>query len=138
MSSALISIKPKHVKNILNGSKTVELRTRSMNLPVGTSLWIYTTLPKGEIEAVAIVAFIDTKSPSSIWKKYKDQICITKSEFDNYTSDRKKVTVIGLSEIEESERKLCLQTLRTYDEKFTPPQFFIHLTPDKKIYSAFA
>ncbi len=138
MSSALISIKPKHVKNILNGTKTVELRTRSMNLAVGTLLWIYTTLPKGEIEAVAIVDFIDTKSPSSIWEKYKKQICITKLEFDNYTSDRKEVTVIGLSEVEESGKKLCLQTLRTYDKNFTPPQFFIHLTPDKKIYSAFS
>lgn len=138
MSNALISIKPKHVANIISGKKTVELRTRSLNLPTGSKLWIYSTLPTGRVEASVTVAFIDTQSPSYIWKKYKNQICIDKSEFDTYTNNRSNVTVIGLSDVSLVEKDLCLETLRTFDRSFTPPQFFMRLTADKKIYSAFS
>ena len=39
-------LKPEHVENIVKGFKTVELRTRQINLPAGTKIWIYSTLPK--------------------------------------------------------------------------------------------
>jgi len=138
MSKALISIKPEHVKNILSGRKTVELRTRSINLPVGTRLWIYSTLPIGEVEIVVKIKFIETRPPSSIWRKYRNQLCITKSAFNAYTESREEVTVIGLAEVKEMEESVSLSDLRGFDEKFTPPQFFLKLTPDKKISQAFS
>ncbi|PCK01968.1 MAG: hypothetical protein COA42_22500 [Alteromonadaceae bacterium] len=138
MSNALISIKPKHVANIISGKKTVELRTRSLNLPTGSKLWIYSTLPTGKVEVSTTIAFIETKPPAYIWKKHKDQICISKSEFDDYTNGRSQVTVIGLSDVKLVKKDLCLKTLRTFDTSFTPPQFFMKLTADKKIYSAFS
>ena len=65
MSDAIISIKPRHVDNILSGNKTVELRTRSINLPSGSRLWVYTTLPVGKVEmskfekAVAAIGHVE-------------------------------------------------------------------------------
>ncbi len=138
MSSALISIKPVHVKNILSGKKTVEIRTRNMLLPIGSTLWIYSTLPTGKIEAIAEIDFIDTKSPSTIWRKHKELICISKNMFDTYTHGRKEVTAIGLKNIEAAQNNLCLKALRKIDKNFMPPQFFLKITPDKKIYQAFA
>lgn len=84
MIDAIISIKPRHVENILSGDKTVELRTRSINLPVGSRLWIYTTLPVGKVKLSAEIDFIELLSPKKMWKKHGESICITKQEFDEY------------------------------------------------------
>lgn len=138
MSSALISIRPIHVQDILSGKKTVEIRTRSMQLPIGSTLWIYSTLPTGKIEAIAEIDFIDTKTPNTIWRMHKESICISKKMFDAYTQGRERVTAIGLKNIEPARRDLCLRALRKFDENFMPPQFFLKITPDKKIYPAFA
>ncbi len=138
MSDALISIKPVHVKNILNGCKSVELRTRRISVAAGSRLWIYSTLPKGEVEAVAEVRFVETNSPSTIWRKYSKDIYLSKAEFDEYTTGKSEATVIGLGSVEKIEKELTLKRLRFFDKKFTPPQFFLKLTPDKKIYPAFS
>ncbi len=137
MNDALISIKPVHVENIKNGFKTVELRTRNITLARGAKLWIYTTLPIGCIEAVAEIDFVNTDAPKEIWKKYKDKLCISRSLFLQYTKDREKVTAIGLKKVKTTDKSLSLDVLREYDKKFTPPQFFVKITPDKKIYPAF-
>lgn len=138
MSSALISIRPNHVRDILSGKKTVEIRTRSMQLPIGSVLWIYSTLPTGKVEAIAEIDFIDTRSPSTIWRKHKESICISKKHFDSYTQGREKVTAIGLRNIGPAQRSICLRALRSFDKNFMPPQFFLKITPDKKIYPAFS
>ncbi len=137
MNDAIISIKPRHVEKILSGEKTVELRTRSISLPLGSRLWIYATLPVGKIELSAEVGFIETLSPKSVWSVYGDDICILKKEFNNYTSGRTLVTAIGLTNVQPLEKAICLETLRTYEKDFQPPQFFSRLHADRELYSAF-
>ncbi len=138
MNDALISIKPDHVNNIKKGLKTVELRTRNISLSKGAKLWIYSTLPIGCIEVVAEIDFVITSTPRDIWKKYSKKLCISRTLFMNYTKGHKQVTAIGLKKVEETDKSLCLKVLRKYDKTFTPPQYFIKLTPDKKISNAFA
>lgn len=137
MNKGLISIKPEHVKNIIQGNKTVEIRTRRLNLPVGSILWVYSTLPTGCIEVVVEIDFIITLSPDLIWKKYHIEMCVSKELFDEYTKGKKLVSAIGFKNIKKTDKALCLNTLRSFDENFMPPQFFIKLTPDKKISQAF-
>ena len=137
MNKGLISIKSEHVKNIIQGNKTVELRTRRLNLPIGSELWIYTTLPTGCIEAVVDISFVVTSSPKEIWEKYHKDMCISKVLFDEYTSGKELVSAIGFKNVKKTNKELCLKRLRSFDKKFMPPQFFIKLTPDKKITEAF-
>ena len=137
MIDAIISIKPRHVENILSGKKTVELRTRGLNLPEGSRLWVYTTLPVGKVMLFAEIDFIDRRSPKEIWKKYGKDICITKKEFDEYTKDRDQVAAIGLRNIRQLDKDICLETMREHEEHFQPPQFFSRLYPDSALYSAF-
>ena len=137
MMKGLISIKPEHVKNIIEGNKTVEIRTRRLNLPIGSKLWIYTTLPTGCIEAVTEIEFIVTSSPDNIWERFNTKMCISRELFDEYTKGKDVVSAIGLANVKQTDKSLCLKTLRTIDKKFMPPQFFIKLTPDKKITEAF-
>jgi predicted transcriptional regulator len=136
MTDAIISIKPRHVENIINKAKTVELRTRNTNLPVGSTLWIYSTLPAGKIEASAKISFVDTMSPKKIWEKYGKEICVSKSEFMEYTKNRELVTAIGLTGIESLQESLCLNKLRALETNFNPPQFISKLSPDRSLYSA--
>lgn len=137
MNKGLISIKAEHVKNIIQGNKTVELRTRRLNLPIGSKLWIYTTLPTGCIEAVVEISFIITSEPEVIWERFSKNMCITKELFDEYTKGKQVVSAIGFTNIRQTDNSLCLKALRAIDKKFMPPQFFIKLTPDKKISQAF-
>ena len=137
MSNALICIKPNHVVNILSGKKTVELRTRNLLLPIGTKLWIYSTLPKGKVEAIVEIDFLDTRPPNLIWRDYKNSMSISKKLFNEYTKCRENVTAIGLRNVQLSHKNLSLNSLRSFDKNFMPPQFFMKITPDKKIYPAF-
>lgn len=137
MNDAIISIKPRHVENILSGAKTVELRTRSVNLPAGSRLWVYTTLPVGKIKLSTEIDFVEILPPKIIWKKYGGNICISKNEFDLYTDGREFVCAIGLRNVTPLVRDICLKTMRGYEENFQPPQFFSRIYPDRALYSAF-
>lgn len=137
MIDAIISIKPKHVDNILSGKKTVELRTRGLNLPEGSRLWIYTTLPVGKVRLFAEIDFIDLLSPRETWKRYGTDICITRGEFNEYTKNRAQVAAIGLRNIKQLDKDICLETMRQHEQSFQPPQFFSRLYPDSALYSVF-
>lgn len=137
MIDAIISIKPRHVENILSGIKTVELRTRNINLPIGSRLWIYTTLPVGKVKLSVEIDFIEMLPPKKMWQKYGKSICISKREFDEYTEDRELVSAIGLINIKPLDKDICLGTMRGYEKNFQPPQFFSRLYPERALYSAF-
>ena len=109
---AMISIKPRFASSILAGQKTVELRRRFMNLPNGSKLWIYSTLPVGAMVAVATLHETIRDIPAELWMKYNDRIGIPRYEFDAYFEgcelgvalelcDVKKITPIKLDKIRE-------------------------------------
>lgn len=109
---AMISIKPRFASSILAGQKTVELRRRFMNLPNGSKLWIYSTLPVGAMVAVATLHETIRDIPAELWMEYNDRIGIPRYEFDAYFEgcelgvalelcDVKKITPIKLDKIRE-------------------------------------
>lgn len=137
MIDAIISIKPRHVENILSGAKTVELRVRNINLPTGSTLWVYSTLPVGKVKLSTEISFVDLLPPKEIWKKHGKNICISKKEFDEYTKGRSLVSAIGLKNVRRLDRDICLETMREYEKNFQPPQFFLRLLPERALYAAF-
>lgn len=140
MIDALLSIKPQHVKNIKSGAKTVELRVKPLNLPVDSRLWIYTTLPVGEIGLHAQIDFIDSSTPEEIWSIHGKNICISREDFDRYTDGREQVTAIGLKNVNVLERGISLDSIRQQVGRFNPPQFFLKIAPGgalRKVLSSF-
>lgn len=129
MIDALLSIKPQHVKNIKSGAKTVELRVKPLNLPVDSRLWIYTTLPVGEIGLHAQIDFIDSSTPEEIWSMHGKKICISREDFDRYTDGREQVTAIGLKNVNVLEKGVSLDSIRQKVGRFNPPQFFLKIAP---------
>lgn len=137
MIDAIISIKPRHVENILSGHKTIELRTRSINLPEGSRLWVYTTLPVGRVKLSVEIDFIELLPPREMWRKHGASICISQKEFDAYTKGRHVVSAIGLRNVTPLDNSICLETMREYEQGFQPPQFFSKLAPDSALYTVF-
>lgn len=127
MNEIIISIKPNFVEKILNGEKTVELRTRRANLQPGTKMWIYSTLPMGEICALASVDFVQTSTPEEIWGEYKNEIAINEDEFWQYVGERDAVSIIKMSKVNPMDKGVSLQRIKEELDNFIPPQFFMWL-----------
>jgi predicted transcriptional regulator len=126
----LISIEHEHAINMLNGIKTAELRRRPLRIRPGTRVWIYSKLPRGHIELVAVADQVVAASPSSLWRRYGSRIAITYYQFKKYCAGAEVACVILLGQIEPLQPALCLAAIRKISKDFQPPQFFKRLTPD--------
>lgn len=106
---AMISIRPAFVEDIQAGTKTIELRRRFMDLPVGSTLWIYSTLPVGAIVAVATLSDIDYDKPEELWRKYRRDVGIQDNHFDAYFNGCQLGVALRLTDV----RKIAPLTLET-------------------------
>lgn len=80
----MISIHSEHAASIVSGEKTVELRRRFMSLPIGSRLWIYSTLPVGALVATAKIAAINYDLPQKLWSQYQSEAAVSKEMFFKY------------------------------------------------------
>src|SRR5687767_3532768 len=99
MTHAIISVHPPHALSILGGDKSVEIRTRHVALKVGSFLWIYSTLPVGQIQAVARVQKIHRLSPARAWSRFESQMALRRTDYLSYVNGSKQISVIKLSHV---------------------------------------
>jgi predicted transcriptional regulator len=99
-SHAMISIHSDHATNIVDGLKTVELRRRFMSLPIGSRLWIYSTLPVGALVATATITCIDYDSPYALWTRYQSEAAVSETVFFKYFSGCDLGCAIQLNDVE--------------------------------------
>lgn len=126
----LISVHPRHVDSMVYGQKTVELRRRPLKLSTGCRVWIYSTLPRGSVEAVGIVAGVVAATPSAIWRDYGRHCGVTKAEFDSYYEGTDTAYAIAFSSVRRLPSTFSLTELRQSLVNFHPPQFFKRLVAD--------
>jgi predicted transcriptional regulator len=126
----LISLSPRHVNKILDGTKTVELRRRRIAVRPGTRVWIYSKVPRGQVEALGIVKEVIERHPCRIWQDYRHTIGISLEEFYEYFRDRELGHAIVFQKILLLRPALSLNTLRKQVLGFHPPQFFKRLAAD--------
>lgn len=124
----LISVEERHASNMLAGSKSVELRRKPLNISSGTRVWIYSKLPRGQVQALAVVDEVVADSPEKIWKSFGPQSAISKSEFDAYFAGVEIGYAIVFQEIRPLAPILNLSSIREKISHFHPPQFFKKLT----------
>ena len=128
MREALISVKPTFVERFLAGEKSVELRKRSVALSPGSRLWIYSTLPKGCMEAVAEVNRVVVGTPWDIWDKYQDALGLSKSTYSDYVNGASTISAIVTKSIWNLPAKMDLSMLKSQVPGFHPPQFIKYMT----------
>jgi len=120
---ALISLHRRFANSVFSGTKTVELRTRKVNLSAGSILLIYVTTPDAYLAGYATVDFVKTAAPSTVWRQFGPHTALRKSEFDAYVGNREIVSAIGLKEPTRFIKSLSLEALRHLNKRFHPPQF---------------
>ena len=138
MVHAVISIHPEHVTEIVARVKTVEVRTRNALLESGARLWIYATLPAGQISAVAEVLSTYRLSPSAAWDKFRDRMGLSRALYRSYVNGSELVTVIKLGGVTALAEPLSLRSIRAAQAHFQPPQFLKRLRKSEGLYKLLA
>ena len=119
----IISIKPEHVKNILNGTKKFEYRTKAAKSDVHKII-IYETTPIQKIVAEAEVIEVLVMEPDDLWRVTSEFSGISKSFFDNYFKSRKIAYAYRLGNVKIYD---CPKTLVEFGLK-TAPQSFAYVS----------
>lgn len=123
----LISVDYSHAVNMLNGTKTAELRRRPLRIYPGTQIWVYSKMPRGRVELVATADEIVASSPRKLWNLYQARVAISAPEFDSYFAGVDMGYAILLRDIRVLKPTMGLPTLRRTSKRFHPPQFFKRL-----------
>jgi predicted transcriptional regulator len=81
----IISIRPEHVRNIMSGRKTVELRRRfPEGLATGCMMLIYSSRPEQALVGAVRIEEVRRMTPAGLWRAYRAQACVTRDLFDGY------------------------------------------------------
>jgi predicted transcriptional regulator len=123
----LISVEDRHARCMLSGSKTVELRRRTLRIAPGTRVWIYTKLPKARVGLVATVDKIDAARPNELWDRYQAQVAVSHRDFVEYFDGVVVGYAIVFRRIWALQPSIRLDELRKISRSFHPPQFFKRL-----------
>lgn len=119
----LLSLRPRFAHAILDGSKTVELRRTRVAAPPGTPLVLYASSPTMAVVGIATLSDRHTASPSTIWRKHRQNLGLTRAEFTEYLVGADQATALTISDIHTLANPLTLAWLRTH-AAFQPPQSY--------------
>ncbi|OQX21154.1 MAG: hypothetical protein BWK75_03825 [Candidatus Altiarchaeales archaeon A3] len=97
---AILSIKAKYVKEILNGNKKYEFRKASFKRDV-RSILVYATKPVGRIVCMLQVGDIIEDYPKVLWRDFNKFSGMDKKEFFAYFGNRDKGTAIEIKSVME-------------------------------------
>jgi predicted transcriptional regulator len=118
------------VQGMLEGRKTIELRRRAVHVARGTRVWIYSKSPYAVVEVLAIVDRVISAKPEALWSEYKDQLGISKTDFESYFLDVSVGCALVLRDIQRLPCSVSLSEIRDCASSFQPPQFFLRLRSD--------
>ncbi len=136
-SDILISVEERHAKNLLSGTKKMELRRRKINVKCGDRVWIYSKVPKGTVEAIGHVSSVFSASPVAIWEKFSESVGLSEIEFFEYYADLDMGHAIIFSKVLPLKNCVDLKDIRRHYESFQPPQFFQRLNAASPVLQLF-
>ena len=122
MKTIIISINPKYVREIIDGSKRYEYRTKVAKKDIDR-LIIYATSPIKKVIGEAEILDVLALSPDDLWEETKEFSGITKDFFDNYFKNRKIAYAYKLGKI------------KVYDEPKELSEFGLKSAPQSFAYA---
>lgn len=123
----LISVRPEFAERIASGEKAAELRRRAPRIQPGCRVWIYAKAPEAMISICVTVDRIIIGSPQHIWRAHKEQLGVSRDEFDGYFGDTDSGCAIFFTKIEDVSPGVALSEIRSKAKRFHPPQYFKRL-----------
>jgi len=125
--NVLLSIKPKYVEEIKNGTKRYEFRKSlcsAKNRDKLEKIFIYSSAPVKKIVARFFVEEILEDHPKSLWSKCKDESGIEQVDFFRYFKDKNSGLAIKISEIKFFRKPIEPKKIFP---NFSPPQSFCYV-----------
>lgn len=120
----LLSIRPRFVKAIFDGTKTVELRRVKPRLRAGDLVVIYASgATKGIVGAFEVVG-VTAATPKHIWRRHNGGSGLAKDEFDIYFAGASVGYAIRIGRLWKHPSPVSLGTLRQRRAGFRPPQCY--------------
>jgi predicted transcriptional regulator len=135
--NVLISVHQCHATNFRTGKKTVELRRRRVHLVPGTTVWIYSKVPKGKVDLSGTVDHVIKAAPEVLWRRFGGRCGVSRSEFKKYFGESTIGSAIVLREIRQLAPSIDLKAVRQVSSRFQPPQFLKFLpdnSPELKLF----
>lgn len=123
-SEIIISIRPEHVRNIMTGRKTVELRRRfPESLAAGGLMLIYSSSPEQALVGAARIENVTRMKPISLWQAFRKQVCVPRDFFNAYFAGADEGFGVVLGETVQFDRPIPVTELKERFS-FSPPQSF--------------
>ena len=122
MNKIIVSINPRHVNNIINGSKRYEYRTRIASKDAN-KLLIYETAPIKKVVAEVDVIEVLSLDPNTLWEQTKDYSGISKEFFGEYFKNRSVAYAYKLGKV------------KVYDEPKSLIEFGLRTAPQSFAYA---
>jgi predicted transcriptional regulator len=122
----IISIRPEHVRNIMAGRKTVELRRRFPKALATGVLFIYSSSPEQALVGTARIEQVQRMTPAGLWRRFKDKVCVTRDLFDAYFAGTDEGFGVLLSQPVYFDAPIPISELKERFS-FSPPQSYRYL-----------
>ena len=121
--SVLLSIKPKYVEQIENGSKRYEFRRVIFKQDID-EIYVYATAPIKQIVGKICIDEIIEDTPKNLWGSFKQNAGINKKDFFEYFSGKEKGYAIKIKDFISFE-----EPIDPYQSNpnFVPPQSYAYL-----------
>jgi type I restriction enzyme S subunit len=121
--AVILSIKPKYVESILNGTKKFEFRKKIFKRKDVSEILIYSSSPVQKIVGGFEIGRILEDTPENLWNNCKEYAGIGKDEFFNYFKDKKNGYAIEIKKL-----KIFPEKIDPYEmiPDFHPPQSFCY------------
>jgi predicted transcriptional regulator len=126
-SILVLSIRDRHANDILDGTKTVELRKTRPRLVEGDIVLIYVPKPIMAVVGGFEVKNVVSTDPKNLWKKVGSESGLTRKQFTDYYSGSSIGFGIRVAKTWRLAESLSLKTLRRWWPEFCPPQGFRYL-----------
>jgi predicted transcriptional regulator/N-acetylglutamate synthase-like GNAT family acetyltransferase len=128
--SLVMSIQPKYAKRIISKKKKVEIRRRFSAKLVGSTVFIYASMPIRAIVGESTISSIIHARPREIWEGFNEQIGCSRNEFNEYCRGEKTVYAIVLDELLPYPDPLPWSVFSAaFDAPIRPPQSYQFLKP---------
>ena len=125
--NVLLSIKPKFVEEIRNGTKKYEFRKRIFrNIQDYTTVYIYSSSPIKQITGKFTISAcnIYEGAPNDLWEQFQEHAGINKEDFFHYFEKNEKGYAINIENCEWFEKPIEPKELFT---SFIAPQSFKYI-----------
>lgn len=123
----LLSVRPRFADSIMAGTKLAEIRRQRPGVDPGTLVIIYATMPVAALVGTARIAEIHHGSPADIWSTHRDQMGVSRREFDDYLVGAASAYILMLVDPQRLASPLTLDDMRAAT-KFHPPRSYRYLT----------